>query len=542
MSKIKGGLQLHSRLDQKRKNDYSRLFFVIVGLLLHLGWFLSTQYTNEDAFITFRIARNLARGAGFTYNPPDRIYGFTTPLFTLLMAGWQFLWSDPLPGALLFNLLPVAGTTVMTYLALEEHRLSMAQRNFAMLILLLSSRLWYLNTMGMEMPWVLFFLAASWLAYMRGRYFLSGLLLGSLLLVRPDTLAWVFVLVITAMIDDRKKGAQMLLLAAATYLPWFFFAWLYFGSPIPTTITAKYWVHFVQGSSVQRSQIEPLLPALIDRLEPIGVIAWRTNPLAIRSLTHPWNLPSTLLSIFLLIFGSIHSIKARKLLPILAFLVVELARLTFFKQLFVDRYFIAAIWSVCLIIGLVLGLIWDRMSERWTMRWSRNLIAAGIFILALVAAFANARDLHALQRYRNEASLKQIGIWLRDHQQPGTSVQLEPLGYIGFYSNLYMLDEVGIVTPGVVGLKKRGVTETQEIIRALSPDAFVIHCDDMERMKSDPLWLQSGMNKQYNFIYLSDPLNFLSAHEPMQVHDVLARNACYEVWSKESSYPVMGNQ
>lgn len=539
MVQVKGGVQLRERFSSDHKHILSILFFVIVGLLFHLAWFLSTQYINEDAFITFRIARNLAQGAGFTYNPPDRIYASTSPFFTLLMAGWHLLWPDPVPGALLFNLLPVAGTIAMTYFSLEEHGLSMAQRNIAMLILLLSSRLWYLNTMGMEMPWVLFILAASWLAYMRGRNMLSGVLLGVLLLVRPDTLAWVFVLVITALIDDRKKGMQMLLLTAATYLPWFIFAWLYFGSPIPTTITAKYWAHFVQGSSVQRYQIEPLLPALIDRLEPIGILAWRANPLTIRSISHPWNLPSTLLSTFLLIYGSTLSMKTRKLLPLLAFVILELARLTLLKQLFIDRYFITVIWSACLIIGLVLGLIWDRMAERGITRWSRNLIATGLFPLALIAVFANARDLHALQRYRNEASLKRIGIWLRDHQQPRTSVQLEPLGYIGYYSNLYMLDEVGIVTPGVVDLKKRGVTEPQEIIHALSPDVFVIHCDDMERMKTDPLWFQTNANEQYSFVYLSDPLGFQSSHNPTQSFDLHARSACYEVWIREVRFTVI---
>ena len=41
----------------------------------------------DDAYITFRYARNLVTGAGFVYNPGERVLGTTTPLYTWLLAG-----------------------------------------------------------------------------------------------------------------------------------------------------------------------------------------------------------------------------------------------------------------------------------------------------------------------------------------------------------------------------------------------------------------------------------------------------------------------
>jgi len=42
--------------------------------------------TIDDAFITFRYARNIVEGQGFVYNPGSQVLGTTTPLYTVLMA------------------------------------------------------------------------------------------------------------------------------------------------------------------------------------------------------------------------------------------------------------------------------------------------------------------------------------------------------------------------------------------------------------------------------------------------------------------------
>jgi hypothetical protein len=230
--------------------------------------------------------------------------------------------------------------------------------------------------------------------------------------------------------------------------------------------------------------------------------------------------------------GSIHSIKARKLVPIFALLILDISRLMAFKQIFIDRYFIIVIWSSSLIIGLGVGSLLDQLSEKRTALLSKSLITTGILTLAIIATIANAQDVQALQRYRNEASLKHIGMRLQEILQSDSTVQLEPLGYIGYYSNLHMLDEVGIVTPEVVELKKQGVSRPLEMIDVLSPDAFVIHCDDMVQLVSNPHWIQSGLSKQYHFGFRSDPLDVLSDPGSMRHSHTLARNACYEVWIK----------
>jgi len=68
----------------------------------------------DDAYITFRYARNLAEGLGFAYNPGERVLGTTTPLWTLLLASLHGLTDLDLPRlSLVLSALLDAGTTLL---------------------------------------------------------------------------------------------------------------------------------------------------------------------------------------------------------------------------------------------------------------------------------------------------------------------------------------------------------------------------------------------------------------------------------------------
>lgn len=67
------------------------LLGVFLGLHIHHYWFLT-----DDAFISFRYARNLAEGAGLTYNPgSEAVEGYTNFLWTVLLASFARLGWPP---------------------------------------------------------------------------------------------------------------------------------------------------------------------------------------------------------------------------------------------------------------------------------------------------------------------------------------------------------------------------------------------------------------------------------------------------------------
>ena len=56
-------------------------------------------FTGDDAYITFRYARNIAAGLGFVYNQGEYILGTTTPLLTLILASTKLLSIPIIPVA-----------------------------------------------------------------------------------------------------------------------------------------------------------------------------------------------------------------------------------------------------------------------------------------------------------------------------------------------------------------------------------------------------------------------------------------------------------
>src|SRR5262245_32333076 len=63
-----------------------------VWLLVRAHWYIS--WTDDDAFISFRYARNLATGNGLVYNVGERVEGYTNFLWTVLLASLRHLDTD----------------------------------------------------------------------------------------------------------------------------------------------------------------------------------------------------------------------------------------------------------------------------------------------------------------------------------------------------------------------------------------------------------------------------------------------------------------
>ncbi|MCC6955740.1 MAG: hypothetical protein IT316_03030, partial [Anaerolineales bacterium] len=56
-----------------------------IFLLALIARTLPGARTIDDSYITYRYARNILAGAGFVFNPGERVMGTTTPLYTALM-------------------------------------------------------------------------------------------------------------------------------------------------------------------------------------------------------------------------------------------------------------------------------------------------------------------------------------------------------------------------------------------------------------------------------------------------------------------------
>src|SRR4030081_2329551 len=71
--------------------------FVLPAVVALATRLLTGPHAIDDAYITFRYARNLAEGLGLVYNPGEWVLGTTAPLWAVLLAGGYKLGFTDLP-------------------------------------------------------------------------------------------------------------------------------------------------------------------------------------------------------------------------------------------------------------------------------------------------------------------------------------------------------------------------------------------------------------------------------------------------------------
>ncbi|HPB97137.1 MAG TPA: hypothetical protein PKW66_14560 [Polyangiaceae bacterium] len=85
---------------------------VVVCLAVAHAW--SLRWIADDAFISFRYARNLVEGHGLVFNPGERVEGYTNFLWTVLLAGAYAIGIPFGLSAIAFGLLSVVAVLWLT--------------------------------------------------------------------------------------------------------------------------------------------------------------------------------------------------------------------------------------------------------------------------------------------------------------------------------------------------------------------------------------------------------------------------------------------
>jgi hypothetical protein len=196
----------------------------------------------DDAYITFRYARNISEGAGFVYNQGEKVLGTTTPLYTLLLAAIACI-SNPgiIPQASYWISLTADAVNVLLIFHLarwlfKDLRIAV----FCTLVFFLHPFRINVASGGMETSLFLTALLTMYYCYyVRERKAFSATAAACAVFIRPDALLAVFPLIFAWFIQDRKGTVKALAIFTMLLLPWVIWATWYFGSPLPHSIIAK---------------------------------------------------------------------------------------------------------------------------------------------------------------------------------------------------------------------------------------------------------------------------------------------------------------
>ena len=95
-----------------------------------------------------------------------------------------------------------------------------------------------------------------------------------------------------------------------------------------------------------------------------------------------------------------------------------------------------------------------------------------------------ARQVRAQQAIIEDGNRRLIGLWLRDHALPTDTVMLEPLGYIGYFSGLKMLDVPGLSSREMVATIRRVGIGWGPIAEELKPTWLVLRDSEIDSIKA----------------------------------------------------------
>ncbi len=498
---------------------------VVAGfaVLVALAYAYHVNHIWEDYFITFRHSQNLCEGKGLLYNEGERLHGYTSPIGTLVPAGCHLITGQKgfmraLWAYRAFTILAFAGGAVLLWASFWRwNPADRITRLFVCVFYLTDVKAVEFTTDGMETAFML--LLVSWAVYLfvqgtAKNWLALGLCWGALMWTRPDGCVYIAALALGNLFfgNGSRKAmfiglAKSALVCTMVYLPWFLWAWNYYGSPVPHTIIAK--SNLGDGLA---THLKTVLTDLYDKyadaaagsylpiyhfFDPVGWLEgeewtqWYFFSVA-RWLgwfcTIYWLLP-----------------LPDRLGRMASFVYMILCLYLATHQWYFPWYFppVAFFGTIALVRGcFALGDFASQFFPDDAVYGGGRRLAVFVLLLLLVRQcvlfYETWRQMTVQDRVIEMGHRRQIGQWLKAHVQPKESVYLEPFGYIGYFSGARIVDWPGLVAPDVVRLRRDEKAKMVDAAASLQPDWMVLRPSEIEEMSAATFFQQYALVKVFN--------------------------------------------
>lgn len=501
----------------------SRWLVVLLAAGVPLLFAAFTQHAWEDYFITLRSSRNLVEGHGLVFTPGERVHTFTSPLGVLLPALCTFVAGPGREELALWlfriiNLGFLAAAGLVLWRRAESLRLGAVGGVVLLGLIFTEPKLVDFSMNGMETALLVFFALLFWSELERPEgarpawlaagtaglmwtrpdaFVLAGAMLVSRLLLRSRTeplrtLAW------PALLRGLIGGGLL-------YAPWFAWAWWYYGTPVPHTVIAK-------GAYMPAVQLTSLLRVPFNTL---------TGQSLLMDLFMPAYWPFGGWPPFLQ-----HLAQALAIIAAFAWLLpfLPLPGRRASLAVFIGMFYLCSIilfpwyappWTA--LAAIAIAFTADGLFNRAVASGHRTLAVGGravaVTIVALQAGVlgAVAWQMRTAQTYIETETRHAIGDWLRRHAQTGDTLFLEPLGYVGYYSQLKTYDFPGLSSPEVVAAGRHGARRYADIIGTLRPTWVLLRPSEAARPEFATTGVLQGYEvvKEWNVLPQLDRIAFL---------------------------------
>ncbi len=214
---------------------------VVIGGIVALGMFRIEII--DDAFISFRVARNFARGCGYTYNTGEWVEASTSLTWPLLLSVFYQFTNGVAAIASSLGATFAAVALIVAFVAARKLDCGDAASCGGVVVVALMPQYWLTAASGLEGGLYALLLALTFAASGK-RLWLSAVFGGLLFATRPEGAAvFAFLVVLDAWKCMRERKLATLTAPLAIWLSFVggITAWrlFTFGSPLPNSVIAK---------------------------------------------------------------------------------------------------------------------------------------------------------------------------------------------------------------------------------------------------------------------------------------------------------------
>jgi arabinofuranosyltransferase len=406
--------------------------WILVAVFLILS--ISYSFVCDDAFITFRVARNLSSGIGPVFNPGERVEGYTSFLWMILMAAVIRLGGAPELWSRILSLLFSAGTILLFFRSISYD--SGFPKYLFTIFLVFSAPFIAWSTGGLETAAFTFLVFAAVMKFREACerktskiFLLASLLFTLAAMTRPEGVP-IFAVMAAFLVFFALTGKSSLRQVISFLLPfivlygiYFLWRYIYYGHFFPNTYYVKspgasmlrlgtaYSWHFLAHSA-------PWIPFIIVayRIVRTGKQIFRDIDIAILTVL-------AFYSIYIIGVGGDFMALYRFYMPLLPLTYFLFHRLYWNAEKIDHQTTISPIVLGALVIFVAIN------------------ISSGIKAKMNDHAY-NLDSIGCLETYVDQWS--RIGRLIADNSRPTDTIAVTAAGAIPYYSGLYTIDMLGL--------------------------------------------------------------------------------------------------